>query len=311
MGVGTWLVLRLRRLARRWGNAALGFLAVHMLRAVRLLPPDAMSNFAGGVMRTIGPWLAEHRIGRANLVAAFPEKPADEIERILRGAWENLGRVGAEFAHIDRLWDYDPATPGHGRIMASDESERITLRLRDDGKPALIFAAHLANWEMAAVGATKYGLDATVLYRRPNLKAVSDEVIALRSGCMGTLVPTTMDAPVKLAEALERGSHVAMLVDQYYGRGVPVTFFGRRTRANPLIARLARNIDCPIHGIRVVRYPNNRFQLRLTEAIDAPRDAEGKVDVERTMQVITDVIEGWVREHPEQWLWLHRRWRDE
>jgi KDO2-lipid IV(A) lauroyltransferase len=276
-----------------------------------MFPPDAMSKLASGVMRTIGPWLPEHRVGRANLVAAFPEKSAAEIETILRGAWGNLGRVGAEFAHIDRLWDYHPSGHGDGRIMASDESERIVQRLRDDGKPALIFAAHLANWELAAVGAASYGLDTTVLYRRPNLKAVSDAVIDMRSGCMGTLVPTTMDAPLKLAEALQHGSHVAMLVDQYYVRGVPVTFFGRRTRANPLIARLARNIDCPIHGIRVVRYPNNRFQLKMTEAVVTPRDAEGKVDVERTMQAITDTIEGWVREHPEQWLWLHRRWRDE
>ena len=135
-------------------------------------------------------------------------------------------------------------------------------------------------------------------------------IIGLRSGCMGTLVPTSLDAPIKLAEALQRGSHVAMLVDQYATQGVPVTFFGRRTRANALIARLARHFDCPIHGIRVVRYPGDRFQLLMTEAIDAPRDAEGKIDVERTMQVITDVVEGWVREHPEQWLWLHRAaWR--
>ena len=119
-----------------------------------------------------------------------------------------------------------------------------------------------------------------------------------------------MDAPIKLAEALQRGSHVAMLVDQYATQGVPVTFFGRRTRANALIARLARQFECPIHGLRVVRHPGDRFQLIVTEAIEPPRDAEGKIDVERTMQVITDVVEGWVREHPEQWLWLHRRWRD-
>ena len=61
----------------------------------------------------------------------------------------------------------------------------------------------------------------------------------------------------------------------------------------------------------MVRYPGDRFQLLATEAIEPPRDAEGKIDVERTMQVITDVVEGWVREHPEQWLWLHRRWRDD
>ncbi|MEA2983367.1 MAG: Kdo2-lipid lauroyltransferase/acyltransferase [Alphaproteobacteria bacterium] len=296
---------------RRLADSALGFLTVHMLRAIRLIDVGMMANFAGGTMRRIGPWLPEHRIGRANLAAAFPEKSAAEIEEILRGVWDNLGRVGAEFAHIDRLWDYDPSRRRRGRILDSDETEQIAIRLRDDGKPALVFAAHLANWELAAVGPHAYGIDSTVLYRRPNMPAISDAVIELRAGCMGTLIPTSMQAPFQLAEALQRGSHVAMLVDQYATQGVPVTFFGRRTRANALIARLARNIDCPIHGIRVVRYPGDRFQLIATEAIDAPRDAEGKIDVERTMQVITDVVEGWVREHPEQWLWLHRRWRDE
>ena len=62
--------------------------------------------------------------------------------------------------------------------------------------------------------------------------------------------------------------------------------------------------------MRVVRLPDrNRFRVELTEAIEPVRDAEGKIDVAGTMQAITDVVEGWVREHPEQWLWLHRRWR--
>jgi len=299
---GSWL--------RRTGDAVFGFLTVHLLRGIRLIDVNTMANLAGCVMRIIGPWLPEHRIGRANLTAAFPEKSAAEIETILRGAWDNLGRFGAEFAHIDRLWDYDPSHQRPSRIMDSDAAEAIAFRLRDDGKPALIFTAHLANWELAAVGAHAYGIDSTVLYRRPGVAAISDAVISMREGCMGTLIPTSIGAPQRLLEALQRGSHVAMLVDQYSVQGVPVTFFGRPTRANSLIARLARHIDCPIHGIRVVRYPGDRFQLRVTDALDAPRDETGKIDVERTMQAITDVVEGWVREHPEQWLWVHRRWRN-
>ena len=299
-------------LLRRLGDATLGFLTVHALRAIRLFNPNVMANVGGAVLRTIGPWLPEHRVGRANLVAAFPEKSPAEIEQILRGVWDNLGRVGAELAHIDRLWDYHSAKPGQPRrILDSDESERIVERLRDDGKPALIFSAHLANWELAAVAAHSYGMNTTVLYRRPNIKALSDEVVRLRRGCMGNLVHTSMDAPTKLLDAVQAGSHIAMLVDQYNVQGVDVNFFGRRTKANPLVARLARNIECPIHGVRVVRFPGNRFQLRMTEAIEPSRDADGRIDVAGTMQKITDVIEGWVREHPEQWLWLHRRWRDD
>ena len=81
-------------------------------------------------------------------------------------------------------------------------------------------------------------------------------------------------------------------------------------RQIPLIAQLARHTECPIRGVRVVRQPDgNSFRGELTDEIAPVRDAEGKIDIQGTMQVITSVVEGWVREHPEQWLWLHRRWR--
>jgi KDO2-lipid IV(A) lauroyltransferase len=72
---------------------------------------------------------------------------------------------------------------------------------------------------------------------------------------------------------------------------------------------LAREAECAIHGTRVIRLPDGRFCAEVSEAIMPLRDADGKIDVQGTMQAITTVIEGWVREYPEQWLWLHRRWR--
>src|SRR5438270_151217 len=90
----------------------------------------------------------------------------------------------------------------------------------------------------AALGLTTFGLDTTVLYRRPNISAVGDAVVKIRQASMGTLVPTGLDAPVRLGRVLEADGHVAMLVDQHYERGVEVSFFGRRCMANPLIARL-------------------------------------------------------------------------
>ena len=101
-----------------------------------------------------------------------------------------------------------------------------------------------------------------------------------------------------------------MLADQHYVKGVEVTFFGRRCLANPLIALLARQTEAQIHGIRVVRQPDrNSFWLEVTDTIEPPREADGRIAIAGTMQIITSIIENWVRAHPEQWLWLHRRWR--
>lgn len=301
---------RLQRGGKRAGNALLGALAVLLIKVLRRTNPDRMADFAGWVMRTIGPLLPENSIGRENLIAAFPEKSAAEIDTILRGVWDNLGRVGAEFAHLDRLWDRDPEHPERrGRIEITPESIERFIHLLHDGKPALIFAAHLANWELPAIAAATYKLDSAVLYRRPNIAGIDKWLRETRTANMGELISAGLTAPLKIAEALQRGAHVGMLVDQYYVRGVEVTFFGRRTMANPLLARLARHFDCPIHGARIVRLPDHRFRGELTDAIAPARDSEGKIDIAGTMQIITNVVEGWVREHPEQWLWLHRRWR--
>jgi Kdo2-lipid IVA lauroyltransferase/acyltransferase len=294
---------------KRAADATIGTIAVLLLNGIGRIDPGRLANFAAALMRTVGPWFPEHRVGRENLKAAFPEKPAIEIEAILSGVWDNLGRLAAEFAHLDRLWAEDRQIPGAERVAFGQKALEIFEQLRSDGKPALIFAAHLANWEIPALAAAALGFDSTVLFRLPNLGGVAEAIVARRVALMGPLIRSGPDAPFRLARALEAGSHVGMLVDQHYTKGVDVTFFDRRCKANPLLARLARHYDCPIHGVRIIRIGNGKFRGEVTDPIEVPRDPDGRVNVQGTMQAITTVVEQWVREHPEQWLWLHRRWR--
>jgi len=284
--------------------------AVALLKAIRRLDLSRVSAFGGRALRKIGPWLPEHRTGRNNLAAAFPEKSPHEIEEILAGVWENLGRVGAEYAHLDRIAEEQPDRPHVPGVQISAAVHERINKMREDGKPALLFAAHLGNWELPATMVAQNYLDTSVLYRQPNIAGIARAIQEIRAGSMGELIPASgMNSVFRLASVLERGAHVGMLVDQHFSRGVDVMFFGRPCKANPLIARLARRFECPIHGTRVISLPGHRFQLELTNELKPARDADGKIDVTGTMQIITSVIEGWVREYPDQWLWLHRRWR--
>jgi KDO2-lipid IV(A) lauroyltransferase len=302
--------MRMRGRLKAWSDAAIGAITVATLKVLRRLDRKRTASFLGRLMRLVGPWLPEHKVGRANLVAAFPGKPPEEIESILLGVWDNLGRVGAEFAHLDRMTVLDLERGGEADVSYDRISFDRFMAVRDKGKPTLVFGAHLANWEVPAIAPTFYEVKSNLLYRRPNIGAVSDAVIEMRAGCMGNLIPTSLSAPVQLANALERGEHVGMLVDQHFGKGVDVVFFGRWAKANPLIAQLARHTECAIRGVRVVRRPDGHsFWGELTDEIIPARDAAGKIDIQGTMQAITGVVESWVREHPEQWLWLHRRWR--
>jgi Kdo2-lipid IVA lauroyltransferase/acyltransferase len=291
-------------------DATVGAMAAGALGVAKRMDRRRTANFAGALMRRLGPLRPEHRLGRANLRAAFPDKSDAEIEQILGGVWDNLGRIGVEFAHLDEFSVAGLGAPSPNDITYEPHVAERYRQLIASGRPLLCFAAHLANWELPAVMGHLLGAKSAVLYRRPNIPPVNDLIVKLRTPLMGDLIATGLSAPVQLARLLESGCHVGMLADQHFTKGVEVNFFGRRCLANPLIALLARQTGCAIHGLRVVRLADgNSFRGEITEAIAPARDNDGRIDIAGTMQAVTDVIEEWVREHPDQWLWLHRRWR--
>ncbi len=304
-------VLRLALVLKRSWPRLAGYAMIPLIRALvwlaRLLGPARSAAVGAGMLRSIGPLLPAHRTALANLRAAFPDWPAAEHRRIALEAWDNLGRVGAEYAHLDTLFDYDPEATGPLRTEVAGIEHFFALR--DDGEPGLIFSAHLANWELPAICAARFGLDATAVFRPPNNPAAARLVQEVRRRSMGGLAASTPGAVFAMRDVVEQGGHLGQLIDQHFTRGVVVQFLGRPCLANPLLAKLVRHYECPVHGVRVVRLPEGRFKLDLTPPLELPRAADGTIDVPGAMQAMTAVVEAWVRENPGQWLWMHRRWR--
>ncbi|WP_149540018.1 lipid A biosynthesis lauroyl acyltransferase [Siccirubricoccus phaeus] len=294
---------------QRFLDSLLALLVRALFALLRALGPDRASALGGFLARNLGPLLPVQRTTLDNIARAFPELPAAEHRRIALEAWDNLGRTACEYVHMDRIWDFDEANPNTGRIQLSPETVARFIALREDNQPGLFFAAHLANWELPAIAAAAHGLDSAVLYRMPNNAAIGRLIVKLRAGSMGRLIPTNISAPVRMLEALDEGLHVGMLVDQRFSRGPRIAFFGRETPTNPLLARLARRFDCPVHGVHAIRLGGARFRLELTEPVALPRDAKGEVDINAATDAITRIVESWIRDYPGQWLWMHRRWR--
>jgi len=293
-----------------WIEGGAGWIAVQFLRIFRRFDRDRSTDMLARVMRLLGPRLRGQRLARAQLKSAFPEKTSEQIETILGGMWDNIGCVVAEYAHLDKLWDFDPARPGSERRILMDRvvAERL-LKLGNDRGPALMFGAHLANWELLALAATAHGRNIVLVYRRPKISAIADELIKLRGSGVAGLIPAGSDAPLKIRNALRRNCLVGMLVDQHDAKGIEVNFFGRTCRVNGMLGRMARLFECPIYGARVIRLPDGHYHFEMTDPLTPPRDNKGKIDAAGTMQMVTSIIEGWVRDHPEQWMWTHRRWR--
>lgn len=300
---------RCRSLARAAINAIIGFVAIGLFWLIRCADPYWSIALAGKVARGIGRYLPRHKIGLQNLAESFPEISDVEREKILRGVWENLGRTAAEYAHFDKIWRPKHEDDEHQFVEYSEDSLERFIHLRNQGKPALIFAAHLGNWEIPALVAAENGLALAVVFRRPNVGQIAEMIGRIRGLTIGKLISSHQGVAIAAARALEEGMHVAMLCDQHSVHGVPVVFFGRICKVNPLIARLANHFDAMIYGARAVRLENGHYRIELTEAMEAVRLADGKVDVSTTMQMITTKIEQWVREYPSQWLWLHQRWK--
>ncbi len=178
---------RLRDATKPIGEAAVGTLTVGMLRATRYFDPIKTANLFGRITRSIGPMMREQRIGRANLTAAFPEKSPEEIETILAGVWDNLGRVGAEFAHLDHIWEHDPARPEDSRIEIQTRTHELFAQLRLDGKPALIFASHLGMRRPCKTASTSpcWSISILPMASRSRSSAARPGPIRCWRGCCG------------------------------------------------------------------------------------------------------------------------------
>lgn len=276
------------------------------LALIQMLPMRSAMNIIAAITVFIGPLTARQRIALDNLRRAFPEKSDEDINAICKAMWRNTGRLAAEYIFLDQLFDYDPDAPT-GRIEV--EGRDIFERLQQEGGRYVFFTGHTGNFEFLPICAATFGLNMTALFRPPNNPIIAKRLLQARKTASGQLVPSKAGAAWALASALDKGVSVGALVDQKFKRGRLTSFFGRPVRTNPLVPKLARQYDVPVYPARCVRLDGNRFRLELEEALDLPRTSTGDIDIDAACQMMNDTVERWVREHPDQWMWFHRRWQ--
>jgi len=279
-----------------------------ILSVLRRLPPRKGLEVADRMSRVIGPRTPRHRLALENLRLAYPEKSEDWIAETALANWGQMGRIAAEYVYLDAIFDFDPARPaGSGSIDV--EGAEIFEEIRQRQQPVIFFTGHLGCFELLPICAATFGLDVTALFRQPNNRTIAREVLAARRTRGGHLVPSKAGAAWALAGKLQAGGNVGMLVDQKFAKGEQTTFFGRPCRTNPLLPKLARQFDCDVYPARAVRLEGGRYRLILEPKLDLPRGDNGEIDVRASCQALNDVVERWVRETPEQWMWFHRRWQ--
>lgn len=270
----------------------------------RLLPVDAASWLGGALLRRIGPLTSAHRVAADNLRRALPDLDDARRRQVLRGMWDNLGRVVGELPHMARICD-----PASGRLTVSG-GEYLDA-LRDSGKPGILISGHLGNWQLQPFVIAARGLIVHVFYRAPNNPLVDRLFRVAHSGGGGEMLPKGRDGARRSIELLKNGAVLGMLADQKMNDGIAVPFFGRPAMTVSAPAQLALKYHAVVLPGRMVRLGGARFRMEFEAPMDLPDSGDLHGDVAATMAQVNQRLEDWIREYPEQWLWVHRRWPKE
>src|SRR5580704_1578383 len=286
-----------------WSYRIEAWLAALLFGGFGLLPLDRASALGGALARAIGPRLGLTKRARLNLRRALPELDAAATDAIVRGMWDNLGRVAAEYPHLRKIKVF----AGDGRVETRG-LEHLDRALAA-GRRVILFSGHLANWEIAALAGGQYGLDIAQIYRAANNPLV-DRLVGRLRGDQGELIPKGAVASRRAVAALRRGGHLSLLVDQKMNDGIAVPFFGRSAMTAPALALFALHYDCDVLPVRIERTEGAHFRLTAYPPIALPDSGDRDAGVLALMTAVNGTLEAWIRERPEQWFWLHRRWPD-
>lgn len=282
---------------------------VATLAALRALPLESACRSMAAMVGA-GPWVSPRlrRVGMENLHRAFPERDQKWCAATLRACFANLGRMAAEVAHLGEL---GPENVRDRIAFLSDQDEARWKEAvtRDSG--TLIATGHLGNWELFAQAQGLLGYPIHLVHRALRNPLLDDLLSRIRSTA-GTGVVYKHAAAREVLRLLKQGAMVAIPIDQHQpgASGIAVPFFGRPASTTPGPARLAQLTGVPIQvAVLVRRGETTRHDILVGPPIERPATGDRAADLLATMARVNRAFEEVVRRFPEQWLWMHRRWR--
>ncbi len=247
------------------------------------------------------------RVGLKNLAFAFPEKSEAERRAILRESMRNLGRLIAEFCHLHTLTQENITE--RVRLANPDQWRSLVSQFRSTG--ALILTGHFGNWELLACAHAHYGLPVHIIHRRLRNPLIDDAIVQERERCGNKVIRKTT-AGIEVFRAIKQKAIVVAAVDQNAsGRmGVFVPFFSRLASTSSGLAGLALVSGVPVIPVVLVREQGSwRHRIEILPPVEPVRTGNQETNLRETTAKFTAVFEQFVRQYPDHWLWIHKRWK--
>ena len=245
------------------------------------------------------------RTGRRNLELAFPEAKEEERRRLLRGCFASLGRLLGVFSHF--------ATAKRETLESLIECEGLEHieAARARGRGVILFTGHVGAWELTSFALSLFGHPLSFLVRRIDNPKIEKLVDRLRER-LGNRTIDKRSAAREMLQTLQGGGTLGILVDlnTLDREGIFVDFFGVAASTTFMLAKLALRTDAAVLPVFAPwDSKRRRFLLKIDEPLSVERTGNDEDDVRRLTQLFTDIVEKYVRRYPDQWLWIHRRWK--
>jgi len=286
---------------------ALEFAAVRLIAGFVALLPMRIVRRCGAVLGRIAFAVdrQHRRIALENLAAAFPSRPPAERRALARAMFAHFGSLLLE------LMKFASYTPDQMRASIDVEGEERVQQAYQQERGVLFFTGHFGYWEIQAIVEPLQNHPISVL-ARPLDNARLNEMLERIRTKTGNSVIYRQGAVRKILRELAANHAVALLIDQHLHTpdAVYVDFFRRPAATTSALAALALRTGAPVIPVFALPLPGGRYRLVYEHPVDPPLEDTHDAVREFT-QRCTDVLEMYVRRHPELWLWMHRRWRED
>jgi KDO2-lipid IV(A) lauroyltransferase len=281
-------------------------LLVHALVAVVGVMPDSLVRGCGSVLGLAFYTFdrPHRRIAERNLAAAFPVRSAGERGTIVRGAFAHFGRL------LFELLKFGTLSPEAMLARVEFDGEERARLAYAQGKGVLFFTGHFGFWELHAIVHALRFEPIGVLARALDNADLNALLERIRQRTGNTVI-YRQGTIRRVMRMLQAGHGVAVLIDQHIQSrdAIYVDFFERPAATTSAVAALALRTGAPVVPVFALPIGGGRYRMIYEHPVEPPR-ADADAAVREFTQRCTDVLEMYVRRHPDLWLWMHRRWRD-
>ena len=255
------------------------------------------SILSAQIFKTFGPLFRSSNICHRNLIIAFPKLNNFQRNEILKGMWENYGKIFAEYLFIKDIKNSE------NLII---ENQEILEILKKESKPVIFVSGHFNNFELMAMHIEKSGIDLAAIYRPLNNKFLNPIMERIRKKYIcKKQIKKGISGTKEILQNFKSGTSIALMIDQRVSQGIKSNFFNKEALTTTIPAQFVKKFNSKIVPIYIERIKNSNFKLKIYE----PLNFDKNDTLEKITLDLNKILEKMIINKPDQWIWTHNRWK--